>query len=87
MGASSQAPSRYLRSKAGGEAVWQTSGLDVTVLRPSTVFGDYDHFINLFARLQALLPVLPLAAADARFQPVWVEDLARGVVRALVRRY
>lgn len=86
LGASSQAPSRYLRSKAGGESVWQTSGLDVTMLRPSTVFGDGDRFINLFARLQALLPVLPLAAADARFQPVWVEDVARAVLRALADR-
>lgn len=83
LGAGAHAPSRYLRSKAGGEAVWQTSGLDVTVLRPSVVFGDEDRFINLFARLQSMLPVLPLAAADARFQPVWVEDVASAIVRAL----
>jgi uncharacterized protein YbjT (DUF2867 family) len=76
LGADEEAPSRYLRSKARGEAVLATSGLDVTVLRPSIVFGEDDRFLNLFARLQSVLPVMPLAGADALFEPVWVEDVA-----------
>ena len=78
-------PSDYLRSKAAGEAVLATSGLAVTVLRPSVIFGMHDRFLNLFAQLQSLAPVVPLAGSGARFQPVWVEDVAEAVVRCLER--
>lgn len=85
LGVSASAPSHYLRSKAAGEAVWRDSGLDVTILRPSVIFGEDDRFTRLFARLLALAPVLPLAGADARFQPVWVGDVAEAIVRCLDR--
>jgi uncharacterized protein YbjT (DUF2867 family) len=85
LGAQAGAPSMYLRSKAAGEAVLQTSGLDVTLLRPSVMFGAEDRFMNLFAGLQRVLPVLPLGSGDARFQPVWVRDVAAAVVQALAR--
>lgn len=83
LGAAADAPSHYLRSKAAGEAVWRASGLAVTLLRPSVIFGEHDQFLNLFASLQALAPVMPLAGAAARFQPVWVEDVAAAIVAAL----
>ena len=83
LGASAQAPSRYLRSKAAGEALLQAAALDLTVLRPSVVFGEHDRFLNLFAALQAVFPVMPLAGATARFQPVWVEDVAAAIVACL----
>lgn len=89
LGVAPNAPSDYLRSKAAGEAVWQqalASTGDLTILRPSVIFGADDRFTNLFARLQRLLPVLPLAGADARFQPVWVGDVAQAVVRSLPQR-
>ncbi|MDT8999655.1 complex I NDUFA9 subunit family protein [Paucibacter sp. APW11] len=76
LGVGEQAPSRYLRSKAAGEAVLQRAGLALSLLRPSVIFGRDDRFLNLFARLQALFPLLPLAGALAQFQPVWVEDVA-----------
>ena len=85
LGAQAGTPSMYLRSKAAGEAVLQQSGLDVTVLRPSVMFGEEDHFMNLFAWLQRVLPVLPLGGADARFQPVWVQDVAAAIGQALTR--
>ncbi|MEJ8851911.1 complex I NDUFA9 subunit family protein [Variovorax rhizosphaerae] len=85
LGVDSAKPSHYLRSKAAGEAVLNGSGLDVTILRPSVIFGERDRFLNLFARLSALAPFFPLACADARFQPVWVEDVARAVVVCLAR--
>lgn len=83
LGASATAPSHYLRSKAAGEAVLRTAGLDLTLLRPSVIFGEHDQFLNLFARLQTVAPVMPLAGATARFQPVWVEDVAAAIVSAL----
>jgi NADH dehydrogenase len=79
-------PSQYLRSKAAGEAIWRSAGLDVTLLRPSVMFGAEDRFLNLFAELQAVFPLMPLAAADAQFQPVWVDDVAEAIVRCLQRR-
>lgn len=86
LGAGNDAPSRYLRSKAGGEAAVAHASIDATVLRPSVIFGDGDHLLTLFARLQKFAPVMPLACADARFQPVWVEDVAEAIVRCLERK-
>lgn len=79
------APSNYLKSKTAGEHVLEQAGLQLTMFRPSVIFGAQDSFLNLFAKLQRLAPVLPLAGSDARFQPVWVDDVARGVVAALDR--
>ncbi len=77
-------PSRYLRSKAAGEqVVRQTLGLHTTVIRSSVVFGEGDNFLNMFARLLAIAPLVPLAGANARFQPVYVGDLADVIVAAL----
>ena len=78
-------PSNYLRSKAAGEAAWKASSLDVTLLRPSVMFGAEDKFLNLFAQLQSIFPLMPLAGSDAQFQPVWVEDVAEAIVRCLQR--
>jgi uncharacterized protein YbjT (DUF2867 family) len=85
LGASDKAPSRYLRSKAAGEAALRLAATELpwTVLRPSVIFGEDDRFLNLFADLVKLFPVVPLAGAQARFQPVWVEDVARCCVAAL----
>lgn len=82
------APSEYLRSKGRGEAVLLhpahgVHAFGVTVLRPSVIFGAEDKFLNLFAKLQSVLPFMPLAGAKARFQPVWVQDVANAVVRCL----
>ena len=83
LGVALDSPSRYQRSKARGEAALRTAALDLTVLRPSVIFGAGDRFLNLFAQLQSIFPVVPLAGAQARFQPVWVEDVAHAVVASL----
>ena len=83
LGASSDSASMYQRSKARGEAALLGAGLDVTVLRPSVIFGADDKFLNTFARLQQIFPVIPLAGSKARFQPVWVGDVASALVRCL----
>ena len=66
LGVNGDAPSHYLRSKAQAEGVLRAAGLDLTVLRPSVMFGTGDRLLNLFATLQLALPIVPLAAADAR---------------------
>jgi NADH dehydrogenase len=83
LGVSPQAPSRYLRSKSEGERVLKSAGLELTILRPSVMFGAGDRTTHLFASLQAVLPLLPLAAADAALQPVWVADVAEAIGRCL----
>jgi NADH dehydrogenase len=83
LGVGPGAPSDYLRSKMAGEAVLQGAGLALTLLRPSVIFGSEDRFLNLFAQLQSLAPVLPLAGSSAQFQPVWVDDVASAIVNSL----
>lgn len=81
-------PSEYLRSKSRGEAALLAAPdaafmPSVTVLRPSVIFGAHDKFLNLFAKLQRIFPVMPLAGARAKFQPVWVDDVAHAVAQIL----
>ncbi|MCM5571643.1 complex I NDUFA9 subunit family protein [Burkholderiaceae bacterium FT117] len=83
-GGEASAPSMYLRSKAAGERAVRESGVrDWTIFRPSVVFGPDDRFLNLFARLQKWLPFMALGRADAKFQPVYVGDVARAFANAL----
>ncbi|TXI66232.1 MAG: complex I NDUFA9 subunit family protein [Limnohabitans sp.] len=86
LGADPQGPSMYQRSKAHGEAVLQAAGLELTILRPSVIFGAKDKFLNLFADLQQVLPFMPLAGSSTKFQPVWVNDVAAAIVRSLQDR-
>jgi uncharacterized protein YbjT (DUF2867 family) len=88
LGASAQAPSMYLRSKAAGEAAVLEfkDKLALTIFRPSVVFGQGDKFLSLFASLQAMAPVFPLGRASAKLQPIWVEDVAQAAVNALDKR-
>ncbi len=92
LGADPQGPSLYQRSKGRGEQALQDiaarTGLKITLVRPSVIFGADDQFINLFAKLQKVAPIMPLAGAGARFQPVWVQDVAQAVARIVqdVRR-
>jgi uncharacterized protein YbjT (DUF2867 family) len=88
LGAAPDAPSEYLRSKGVGERlVLADDELEATVLRPSVVFGPEDNFLNLFARLARLFPVLPLGSARAQFQPVYVGDVVKVMLAALDSRF
>lgn len=83
LGTDPQGPSMYQRSKARGETFLHNAGLQLTILRPSVIFGAEDKFLNLFADLQAVAPFMPLAGSGTRFQPVWVADVARAVAVCL----
>jgi uncharacterized protein YbjT (DUF2867 family) len=83
--AGKNAPSQYLRSKGAGETALLEfqDKLNITVFKPSIIFGRGDSFINLFARLIKHLPIVLLAKPGAKFQPVWVEDVASCFVSSL----
>lgn len=83
LAAAPDAPSAYLRSKGEAEAIVRESGLDFTIFRPSVIFGPDDSFLNMFACLVRALPVIALASPGARFQPVYVDDVAAAFVRSL----
>ena len=83
LGADSNGPSMYQRSKGDGEAAVKASDLDWTIFRPSVIFGAQDQFINLFAKLTKLFPAMPLANHQAQFQPVSVDDVATAFVMSL----
>jgi NADH dehydrogenase len=83
IGADSGGPSMYLRSRGDGEKVIRDSALDTTIFRSSVVFGPEDNLLNQFAFLERMFPVIPLACADALFQPVFVGDVAKAIVNVL----
>lgn len=83
LAAADDAPSQYLRSKAAGEAALKAAYPQATIFQPSVIFGHGDSFLTLFAGLLAVAPLVPLACPDARFQPVWVEDVASAVAASL----
>jgi uncharacterized protein YbjT (DUF2867 family) len=79
-------PSHYLRTKGLAEKlITELAGdeIGVTIFRPSVIFGPGDSFVNRFARLLRWSLVLPLPRLDARFAPVYVEDVATAVVASL----
>lgn len=83
IGADAGSASGYARSKAAGEAAMFAAHPGAVVFRPSVLFGQGDSFFNRFAALARALPVLPLAGAATRFQPVFVGDVAEAVARAV----
>lgn len=84
IGANPMAQARYAQSKGEGEAVAREAFTEVTILRPSLIFGPEDAFFNYFATLAGMAPALPLiGGGKTRFQPVFVGDVAKAVVRTL----
>lgn len=82
IGADPESPSEYGRSKARGEEKVRAAFPAATIIRPSIVFGPEDQFISRFAAMGRQLPVLPVMAPNAKFQPVYVSDLARAIAAA-----
>lgn len=84
LGADSQIPYRFLASKGRAQEYVAASGLDWTAFRPSVVWGPQDEFANTFARLVPLSPIIyPIVDKNARFQPIWVEDLVTAIEKSI----
>ncbi len=81
IGADPGSEAEYGRTKAEGERAVQAAFANATIIRPSLVFGPEDQLTNRLAGL-ARLPFLPVIAAERRFQPVYVRDLAKAIARA-----
>lgn len=75
--------SHYLTTRGEGDQRVRRSGLDWTIFRPSTIFGPDDSFLNRFAGLLAISPVLPLARSQAIFAPVYVGDVVEAFARVV----
>jgi len=85
LGADERSPSKYLRTKAEGEAAVRQISPDAAIVRPSIVFGNGDGFFNKFAKMAAISPVLPLiGGGETRFQPVFVGDVGQALARVVV---
>lgn len=83
IGADANSPTAYARGKALGEANALSAFPRATILRPSIIFGKDDQFINLFAGMIELLPVLPVFGPQAKLQIVYADDVAEAVAVAL----
>ena len=82
IGADPAAASNYGRTKGEGEVAVREAFPAATILRPSTVFGREDAFLNRFAGMIASLPVVPVLAAGTRFQPVFAGDVGEAIAAA-----
>jgi uncharacterized protein YbjT (DUF2867 family) len=83
IGADANSEAVYARTKGEGEAAVREVFPEATIIRPSIVFGPEDSFANRLAGLSRL-PALPVIAPNCKFQPVYVEDLAKAIARAAV---
>ncbi|CAM8433466.1 COG0702 Predicted nucleoside-diphosphate-sugar epimerases [Candidatus Methylopumilus universalis] len=84
LGASVKAPSLYLKSKALGESeLLKQIDLDLTILRPSIIFGAKDNFINMFKILVKWLPAIVLLSPNSKFQPIFIDDVSKILIKTL----
>lgn len=83
IGADEESDANYAWAKALGERKVREAFPKATIIRPSLVFGEEDEFINMFAGLIKLMPVLPVFGPDAKLQPVHVDDIAEAIAMAV----
>ena len=85
IGAAADSPSAYGRSKAAGEAAVRDAFPNATIVRPSIIFGPEDQFLNRFAEIIRVAPVIPVIGGATRFQPIYVADVAHAIANAAER--
>lgn len=84
IGANADSASEYARSKAEGEAKVLEAFPNAMILRPSVIFGQEDAFFNRFGKMAEKNMILPLVGGDTKFQPVYVDDVARAAVAGVL---
>ncbi len=83
IGADADSASSYARANALGEELVHENFANATILRPSALFGEDDNFVNMFAGLVQMMPVLPVFGPESKLQPAFVDDLAEAIANAL----
>ena len=82
IGADTGSASAYGRTKGEGEEAVKAAFAGAAILRPSIIFGREDQFLNRFADLIRLAPVVPVVSGETKFQPVYVVDVAKAIAKA-----
>jgi len=87
MGASHDSPSAWARSKATGEEGVKDAFPNATIIRPATLFGDEDRFLNRIAKLTQIMSFYPVGVETlaAKQQPVYCDDVAEAIFIAATR--
>ena len=83
IGADEKSGSKYSKSKGIGEIKILAAFPDAIILRPSIVFGSEDQFFNLFSQISCISPILPIVGGNTKFQPVYVDDIAKVIEKIL----
>tara|TARA_B100001057_G_scaffold484981_1_gene563957 strand:- start:293 stop:1279 length:987 start_codon:yes stop_codon:yes gene_type:complete len=83
IGADQNSDSNYAKSKGIGETKILNAFPDAKILRPSIVFGSEDQFFNLFSQISCISPILPIVGGATKFQPVYVDDIAKLVEKII----
>jgi NADH dehydrogenase len=83
LGTFEAAPGTYMATRWGLEDAVRSSGIPYVILQPSVLFGHGAPFVSALARLVRSAPVVPLLGGQVRFQPLWIEDLSRCLVKAV----
>ena len=83
IGADAESAATYGRANALGEELVRNHFKKVTILRPSALFGKDDNFVNMFAGMVQMSPVLPVFGPDSKLQPAFVDDIAEAIAAAL----
>ena len=83
IGANPESDSKYSKSKGIAEVKILEVFPEAVILRPSIVFGSEDQFFNLFSQISCISPILPIVGGNTKFQPVYVDDIAKSVAKVL----
>ncbi|HLW00293.1 MAG TPA: NAD(P)H-binding protein [Ktedonobacterales bacterium] len=78
LGTKPDKPGSYMQGRYLAEQYVKNSGLAWSVIQPSVQFGEHAAFFKGLADLIRTAPIVPvIGTSQRRFQPIWVEDVAR----------
>ena len=86
LGVSEKSESSYSRSKASGERRLLENFPKGIIMRPSLLFGKGDNFFGQFSEMASISPFLPLISGKTKFQPVFVNDVAKSILNVLFKK-